>query len=127
MIDGCGARRRTPAWYATVPGGSDDRPPPSQRLGNRACRRASGRADNYVMCNRFSLRSRLNRILQVLAVEVAEAAGLPPRYNVSPTQTVAAIRQGDGRRTLSHLRWGLVPSWAKDLKFGQQCLTARGE
>jgi putative SOS response-associated peptidase YedK len=41
-----------------------------------------------------------------------------PRYNVAPTQLVPAVRQEDGKRRLATLRWGLIPSWAKDANIG---------
>jgi putative SOS response-associated peptidase YedK len=64
-----------------------------------------------------------------MTVEVDEegSADLLPRYNVSPSQSVAAIRHADGRRTLARLRWGLIPSWAKDPKIDYQCINARAE
>ena len=40
------------------------------------------------------------------------ASNLRPRYNVAPSQKVAAVRAGDDGRSLSMLRWGLIPSWA---------------
>jgi putative SOS response-associated peptidase YedK len=53
----------------------------------------------------------------------------PPRYNIAPTQQVATVRaRADaGRRELVPLKWGLIPSWAKDPKIATQCLNARGE
>lgn len=54
---------------------------------------------------------------------------LPPRYNVAPTQPVAAVRRaaGEARRELVMLRWGLVPFWADDLKIGAKHINARSE
>ncbi|OAI52405.1 hypothetical protein AYO47_06210 [Planctomyces sp. SCGC AG-212-M04] len=49
------------------------------------------------------------------------------RFNISPTQTVVAIRQENGERVPVNMRWGLVPSWAKDLKSGPPLINARGE
>ena len=50
-----------------------------------------------------------------------------PRYNVAPTQPVLVLGARDGRRVLRALRWGLVPSWAKDVSIGAQCINARSE
>jgi len=67
--------------------------------------------------------------------QLAELLGLanvpdfPPRFNVAPTQQVAAVRvltQG-GDRQLELLRWGLVPFWAKDIKIGSRMINARSE
>ncbi len=39
-----------------------------------------------------------------------------PRYNIAPTHPVPVIRENpkESRRELSLVRWGLIPSWAKD-------------
>ncbi|MCU1285310.1 MAG: hypothetical protein JWO13_1660 [Acidobacteriales bacterium] len=52
-----------------------------------------------------------------------------PRYNISPSQSVFAIRQDAAQpaRMLSKLRWGLVPFWAKDLAIGYKMINARSE
>jgi putative SOS response-associated peptidase YedK len=66
------------------------------------------------MCGRF--------ILTSTGKDLAEHFGLMTepelsgRYNIAPTQEVATIRlEPDGNsRRLTYLKWGLVPSWAKD-------------
>ncbi|MCA9897857.1 MAG: SOS response-associated peptidase [Anaerolineales bacterium] len=51
-----------------------------------------------------------------------------PRYNIAPTQPVAAIRLAEnGQREFTFFRWGLVPSWAKDLNIGSRMINARSE
>lgn len=52
-----------------------------------------------------------------------------PRYNIAPSQSIAAIRMDPGTttRTLVMFRWGLIPSWAKDAKIGHQCINAKAE
>ena len=52
-----------------------------------------------------------------------------PRYNIAPSQLIAAIRIDPDRATrkLVMLRWGLIPSWAKDPKIGNQCINAKAE
>ncbi len=50
-----------------------------------------------------------------------------PRYNIAPTQDVLAITN-DGESNMGHfMRWGLVPSWAKDLSIGNRMINARAE
>jgi putative SOS response-associated peptidase YedK len=58
-----------------------------------------------------------------------EIAGeLPPRYNIAPSQPVAAIRAGgSGARELTLLQWGLIPSWAKEPAIGSRMINARAE
>jgi putative SOS response-associated peptidase YedK len=59
---------------------------------------------------------------------VADAPEVEPRYNIAPTQFVAAVRAGgEGRRELAMLSWGLVPSWAKDKSIGARMINARAE
>jgi len=53
------------------------------------------------------------------------AKPLSARYNAAPTQTMPVIRGAD--RDLVALRWGLIPSWAKDVKIGAKMNNARGE
>jgi len=68
------------------------------------------------MCGRY----RLSRRKQILA-EHFEAIPFDddwePRYNIAPTQPVPVIRQHpkEPKRVLSLMRWGLVPSWARDI------------
>ena len=50
-----------------------------------------------------------------------------PRFNIAPTQEVSAVRDlGEGRE-LEFLRWGLIPSWAKDKSIGAKLINARAE
>src|ERR1041384_6306971 len=48
-------------------------------------------------------------------------------YNIAPTQQAPVVIQADGERRLELMRWGLIPSWAKDAKIGSQCINARAE
>jgi putative SOS response-associated peptidase YedK len=52
-----------------------------------------------------------------------------PRYNIVPTQSVPVIRQipKEPRRELSLVRWGLIPSWAKDMSGAAMMINARSE
>lgn len=52
-----------------------------------------------------------------------------PRYNIAPTQPVPVIRQHpkEPRRVISTMRWGLVPSWAKDMSGSASMINARSE
>jgi len=53
------------------------------------------------------------------------AAAPEPRYNLTPGQAVAVVREHDGRRRLDALAWGLVPFWAKDVAIGRRLINAR--
>jgi putative SOS response-associated peptidase YedK len=79
------------------------------------------------MCGRFTLRTPTKDIVR--AFGLADAPDLKPRYNIAPTQQVAAIKLDPetGTRRLSLLRWGLIPSWADDPSIGNRLINARAE
>ncbi|MGA2111709.1 MAG: SOS response-associated peptidase [Anaerolineales bacterium] len=77
------------------------------------------------MCGRFSLAADLDRIEQALQVHLP-GLSLSPRFNIAPTQQVAALTSLDPLR-LEMLRWGLVPSWARDPRVGARLINARAE
>jgi len=59
---------------------------------------------------------------------------IPPwkaRYNIAPSQPVAAIRlavaEAMSERELAWLRWGLIPSWASDPTIGNRLINARAD
>ncbi len=51
---------------------------------------------------------------------------LSPRYNIAPSQSVPAILN-QAPRQLQLVRWGLIPSWAKDPTIGYRMINARAE
>ena len=50
-----------------------------------------------------------------------------PQEVIRPTDKASVIRKGSGGMEVAILRWGLIPSWAKDPKIGVQCINARAE
>lgn len=77
------------------------------------------------MCGRYTLTSGGEAVAQQF--QLAETPQLAPRYNIAPTQPVAVVRGPAGGRELALLRWGLIPSWAKDLSVGARMINARAE
>jgi putative SOS response-associated peptidase YedK len=79
------------------------------------------------MCGRFSQTASPEVIAQQF--DLTDAPLFTPRYNIAPSQPIAAIRidPDTTTRTLVMLRWGLIPSWAKDPKIGFQCINAKAE
>lgn len=78
------------------------------------------------MCGRFAFYSPS----EATAALFGATGVLPvePRYNIAPTQYVAAVRDSeDATRELVMLRWGLVPFWAKDPSIGNRMINARAE
>jgi len=49
-----------------------------------------------------------------------------PRYNIAPTQPIALVRD-PGTKAIELFRWGLVPSWSKDIEIGNKLINARSE
>ena len=78
------------------------------------------------MCGRFAFYSPTEAAAALFGV--AGSLDVEPRYNIAPTQYVAAIRNDQqGERELVMLRWGLVPFWAKDPSIGNRMINARAE
>ena len=79
------------------------------------------------MCGRYLLNTDLNA-LQLRFKFVNTEVEITPRYNIAPSQPVAAVRAGEGgARELTLLQWGLIPSWAKDPAIGSRMINARAE
>lgn len=79
------------------------------------------------MCGRFTLIAPGEAIAELF--QLTEIPTLVPRYNIAPTQPVAAVRlsPSSGARELSYFHWGLIPRWAKDTKIGSRMINARSE
>ena len=78
------------------------------------------------MCGRFAFYSPAEATAALFGA--AGSFDLGPRYNIAPTQDIAAVRDaGDEGRELVALRWGLVPFWAKDPAIGNRMINARAE
>jgi putative SOS response-associated peptidase YedK len=79
------------------------------------------------MCGRFTLRTPLERLLDQFHPDSAPRQ-LALRFNVAPTQDVAVLRAASASaRQLVPLRWGLIPSWARDPSIGSRMINARAE
>ena len=78
------------------------------------------------MCGRFMLSIVESRLKKLMGVDFA-VTGLVARYNIAPSQPVVVVREERGRRASVLLRWGLVPSWAKDIAIGNRMINARSE
>lgn len=91
------------------------------------------------MCGRYaSSRSPEDIVEEFEVLDPRLERAIPPSWNVAPTDEVYAVmerqprneageREGDPERQLRALRWGLVPSWAKDDKIGSRMINARME
>jgi putative SOS response-associated peptidase YedK len=78
------------------------------------------------MCGRFAFYSPSEAAAALFGVSAS--VEVQPRYNIAPTQFIAAIREDEKReRELVMLRWGLVPFWAKEPSIGNKMINARAE
>ncbi len=80
------------------------------------------------MCGRFALFSPEEILAAMFGVEGDRFP--PASYNIAPSRDVAAVRiapEGRAGRELALLRWGLIPSWAKDPAIGYRMINARVE
>jgi putative SOS response-associated peptidase YedK len=92
------------------------------------------------MCGRFVQTASPELLVDQFHVDEVQTEAHEPSYNVAPRASIYAVRDrivgvdDDGgrdeherRRYLSELRWGLIPSWAKDPKMGDRMINARAE
>lgn len=80
------------------------------------------------MCGRFTLFAPYYEIIDRFDIESAFAeSDYIPSYNIAPSQQVVAIINDGQKNRLGHLRWGLIPPWAKDEKIGYKMINARAE
>ena len=92
------------------------------------------------MCGRYASSRRPEDLVEEFEIADSRVATpLEPDYNVAPTKEVYAVVERPPRRAeddaapepaerqLRVLRWGLVPSWAKDPSIGNRMINARME
>lgn len=85
------------------------------------------------MCGRFSITATKEDVEELFGVDGVD--DFPPRYNIAPTHPILMVRQeprpepGSNRpvREAQLVRWGLIPSWVKDLKTFPLLINARSE
>lgn len=81
------------------------------------------------MCGRYTLFADAIVIADRFYIVNLDQSLIRPRYNIAPSQNVAAIVRDDNKQEnrLGMLRWGLVPVWAKDMSIGYKMINARSE
>lgn len=77
------------------------------------------------MCGRFTLTTPGEIVAEAFGLD--EAPPLEARYNIAPTQPVAVVRGGEGRRHLDLVRWGLVPAWSREPRGRALLINARAD
>lgn len=88
------------------------------------------------MCGRYATARQPDDLVEEFGVDrLVVDEHLAPNYNVAPTDQVYAVLERVDKehpkeapqRQLRVVRWGLVPSWAKDPKIGARLINARAE
>jgi putative SOS response-associated peptidase YedK len=80
------------------------------------------------MCGRYASARSVEDIAEAFGIRADDVESVAaPDWNVAPTKQVTAVLERDGRRLLTTLRWGLVPSWAGDPSVGARMINARIE
>jgi putative SOS response-associated peptidase YedK len=77
------------------------------------------------MCQRFYLAARAAEIKKVFKIE--DVPELVPRYNIAPTQHSPIVTAVGKARELHIARWGVVPSWSRDLSLAARVADAAAE
>ena len=81
------------------------------------------------MCGRFTLVHDIQSIAKTFQATVPASIQIVPHYNIAPTQNILTVmrEEGNEQARLDLLRWGLIPSWAKEESIGSRMINARAE
>ncbi|MFO0987519.1 MAG: SOS response-associated peptidase [Alphaproteobacteria bacterium] len=79
------------------------------------------------MCGRYSITDPDEAIRSLFGYN-GPPFDFAPRYNAAPTQSMPVVRLNhEGKRAIVAMRWGLIPSWAKEAKIGAMMINARAD
>jgi len=81
------------------------------------------------MCGRYTFFNNIDSLQHSLNIDVIDSNIIDHQasYNISPTQNAPVVFQDNNKRILKNMRWGLIPSWAKDKSFASKLINARAE
>lgn len=80
------------------------------------------------MCCRYARKSTMELLAEWFLLELSRVPWFLPSYNVAPQSVQPVVHLSDeGGRCISLMRWGLVPNWARDPRFGLHTINARAE
>lgn len=79
------------------------------------------------MCGRFTLIASPEDLINRFELIDGIPFDIIPRYNAAPSQFLSAIINVNGNNRIGQLKWGLVPSWAKDEKMAFNMINAKSE
>ncbi|GIM48485.1 putative SOS response-associated peptidase YoqW [Collibacillus ludicampi] len=78
------------------------------------------------MCGRFTLTVPVESLIERFQVDQVPF-DYQPRYNIAPGQLITAVVAHERKKRIGQLKWGLIPSWAKDEKIGYKMINAKAE
>ena len=79
------------------------------------------------MCGRFTNKAEREQIEKEFKVTVSNSTTDKPRFNIAPAQMIEAVLNRESETVLTELKWGLIPSWAKDADAIKALINARAE
>ncbi|KAA1179170.1 MULTISPECIES: SOS response-associated peptidase [Paenibacillus] len=79
------------------------------------------------MCGRYTITVTMEELMVRYFANDSTIIHYAPKYNAAPMQQIPAVIHTGSSNKLGELRWGLVPSWAKDDKIGNKMINARAE
>ena len=81
------------------------------------------------MCGRYTFFNNIDSLQHLLNIDVIDSNIINHQasYNISPTQNAPVVFEENNKRILKNMRWGLIPSWAKDNSFASKLINARAE
>jgi putative SOS response-associated peptidase YedK len=78
------------------------------------------------MCGRFALNETPRKLAEYF--DLSGDLEFSPFWNIAPSTRICSITADqEGDRRLHKMKWGLIPSWAKDVTIGNKLANARGE
>ena len=79
------------------------------------------------MCGRYTAAKDFGELIKMVGVVMGRVPFFAPRYNIAPTQMAPVIFHDHNQPVMKLMRWGLIPSWAKDESVGNALINARSE
>jgi putative SOS response-associated peptidase YedK len=79
------------------------------------------------MCGRFTLHTEREILARRFDVDVEMLGSVDERYNIAPAQEILTVYAPKSGRTATQMRWGLIPSWAKEPEKLPSMINARIE
>jgi len=78
------------------------------------------------MCGRFVLDTPVGELNKEYGL--SSQSDLIPQYNIAPSQLIAVVRENfAAQREITMLKWGLIPSWTKEVSGAFKMINARSE